>query len=201
MGKQYALQNGDALLVVDMQNCFLPDGNLGIPGSNQVIEPVNLMIRLFGKRGLSLAFSRDWHPPNHISFQEQGGPWPVHGVADTVDAAFSADLIIPVGAAIFSKATEKEQEEYSAFLAKDETGLTLQSWLKNHAIKRVWIGGLATDYCVLNTVADLRKAGYAVIVLTDAVYAVDVTAGDGERALAEMVSLGALMAETGQVKD
>ena len=159
------------------------------------------MIGIFERRGLPLAFSRDWHPADQISFQEQGGPWPAHGVAGTEDAAFSPELDLPVTAAIFSKATVKDREEYSAFLAKSETGQTLQSWLKQHEIKRVWIGGLATDYCVLNTVADLRQAGYAVIVLTDAVHAVNVVAGDGERALAEMVSQGAEMVETGQVEE
>jgi nicotinamidase/pyrazinamidase len=201
MEKQYALQNGDALIVVDMQNCFLPGGNLAIPGSDRVIKPVNRMIRIFEHRGLPLAFSRDWHPADHISFKEQGGPWPAHGVAGTEDAAFSPALDLPVTAAVFSKATEKNSEEYSAFLAKTDNGITLQSWLEKHKIKRVWIGGLATDYCVLNTVADLRKAGYAVFVLTDAVHAVNVTTGDGERALAEMASQGAEMVKTSQVED
>jgi nicotinamidase/pyrazinamidase len=200
MEKPFALQDGDALLVVDMQNCFLPGGNLAIPGSDRVIKPVNRMIRFFEHRGLPLAFSRDWHPADHVSFKEQGGPWPTHGVAGTDDAAFSPALDLPVTAAVFSKATTKNSEEYSAFLAKNETGMTFQSWLEKHAIKRVWIGGLATDYCVLNTVADLRQAGYAVIVLTDTVHAVNVTAGDGERALAEMAAQGAEMVETDQVK-
>lgn len=201
MEKPYALQKGDALLVVDMQNCFLPGGNLAISGSDRVIKPVNRMIRIFEHRGLPLAFSRDWHPADHVSFQEQGGPWPAHGVAGTEDAAFSPALHFPLEATVFSKATIKNSEEYSAFLAKSETGLTLKSWLEEHKIKRVWIGGLATDYCVLNTVADLRKADYPVIVLTDAVHAVDVTKGDGERALAEMAAQGAQMIETGQVED
>ena len=98
MDKQYTLQDGDTLVVVDMQNCFLPGGNLAISGSNRVIRPVNRMIGIFERRGLPLAFSRDWHPADHISFQEQGGPWPAHGVAVTEDAAFSPELNIPVTA-------------------------------------------------------------------------------------------------------
>lgn len=201
MDKRYTLQDGDALVIVDMQNCFLPGGNLAIAGSDRALKPVNRLSRIFEHQERPLAFSRDWHPPDHVSFKEQGGPWPAHGVAGTKDAAFSPELNIPVTAAVFSKATVKNSEEYSAFLAKSENGLTLKSWLEKHDIKRVWMAGLATDYCVLNTVLDLLKAGYAVIVLTDAIHAVNGKAGDGERALAEMVSQGAQTAKTSQVED
>lgn len=200
MDKRYALQNGDALVVVDMQNCFLPGGTLGITGSDRIVEPVNRMIRLFMKQRHPIALSRDWHPPGHISFKEQGGPWPVHGVAGTFDAAFSSELIIPDGAVVFSKATDKDHEEYSAFLAKTESGLTLHSWLEEHAVTRIWIGGLATDYCVLNTVMDMLQAGYRVMVLIDAVFAVNVGTGDEERAIAEMIARGAKMVMTGQIE-
>jgi len=201
MGERYRLQAGDTLLAVDMQNCFLPGGKLGIAGSNRVIAPINRMIRFFERKALPVAFSRDWHPPDHTSFQEQGGPWPAHGVAGTADAAFSPELIIPAAAVIFSKATDKTSEEYSAFHAKNDAGLTLQTWLEQSNTKRVWVGGLATDYCVLNTVLDLRKAGYAVVVLTDAVYAVNVNSGDGDRALADMTAQGTKMAQSDEVED
>ncbi len=200
MGKQYRLQAGDVLVAVDMQNCFLPGGNLGIASSNRIIEPINRMILIFTQKGLPVALSRDWHPPDHSSFQEQGGPWPAHGVAGTTDAEFSPDLLRPATVMVFSKATHKDSEEYSAFLAKNDKGLTLQIWLEQTNTKRVWIGGLATDYCVLNTVRDLRQAGYTVMVLTDAVYAVDVKAGDGDRALADMAARGAEMVESRQVE-
>lgn len=201
MEKRYQLNMNDALVVVDMQNCFLPGGNLGIAGSDVIIHPINLMIRRFAERGLPVALSRDWHPRNHISFREQGGPWPVHGIAGTTDAAFSPDLIIPEEALVFSKATDKNSEEYSAFHAKSDSGLTLQKWLEQHKTKRVWVGGLATDYCVLNTVQELRQAGYTAMVLVDAVYAVNVNAGDGERALRKMAENGALLIETRQVEE
>jgi nicotinamidase/pyrazinamidase len=201
MKKRYRLQSGDALVVVDMQNCFLPGGNLGIAGSDVIIAPVNRMIRMFAQKGLPTALSRDWHPPDHVSFKEQGGPWPAHGIAGTTDAAFSPALTIPAGAAIFSKATDRNSEEYSAFHAKSDTGQTLKQWLEAHQIKRVWIGGLATDYCVLNTVQELQEARYVTMVLTDAIYAVNVTAGDGDRALAAMAGWGADRAETNQVED
>ena len=201
MEKHYRLQTGDALVVVDMQNCFLPGGNLGIAGSDRIIEPINHLIRFFTQRDLPVALSRDWHPPDHSSFQQQGGPWPAHGIAGTADADFSPDLLMPAAAVIFSKATHKDSEEYSAFLAKSDTGLTLQAWLEQNRINQVWIGGLATDYCVLNTVRDLRQAGYAVMVLTDAVYAVNVNAGHGDRALSDMSARGAEMVETRQIED
>lgn len=200
MGERYRLQTGDALVAVDMQNCFLPGGKLGIAGSNRIIAPINRMIRIFERKGLPIAFSRDWHPPDHISFQEQGGPWTAHGVAGTADAAFSPELIMPATAVIFSKATDKTREEYSAFHAKSDSGLTLQTWLEQSNAKRVWIGGLATDYCVLNTALDLRNAGYAVVVLTDAVYAVNVHPGDGDRALANMTARGAEMVKSDEVE-
>jgi len=200
MDKRYALQEGDALVIVDMQNCFLPGGTLGINGSDRIIPPVNRTIEAFAKREFPIALSRDWHPPGHISFAEQGGPWPVHGVAGTVDAAFSPELIIPGGAVVFSKATDRDHEEYSAFLAKTENGMTLRSWLGENAVQRIWIGGLATDYCVLNTALDMLRAGYRVMVLIDAVFAVDVKDGDGERAIVEMAARGAEMVTTGQIE-
>lgn len=108
---------------------------------------------------------------------------------------------MPATAVIFSKATHKGSEEYSAFLAKSDTDMTLQAWLEQNRINQVWIGGLPTDYCILNTVRDLRQAGYAVMVLTDAVYAVNVNAGDGDRALSDMNTRGAEMIETRQIED
>ncbi len=201
MEKLHLLEAGEALLIVDMQNCFLPGGTLGITGSDRILDPVNRLIRIFAKRKFPVALSRDWHPPDHISFQQQGGPWPVHGVAGTPDAAFSPALHYPADAAVFSKAMGKDQEEYSAFLASDAKGLTLREWLEQNQAKRIWIGGLATDYCVLNTGLDLRKAGFGVIVLRDAVHAVDVTPGDGERALAEMAARGAKIAAVSEIED
>jgi nicotinamidase/pyrazinamidase len=180
------LKAGDALLVVDVQNDFLPGGSLAVPEGNEVIPPLNRSIALFVAKGLPVYASRDWHPPNHCSFREQGGPWPVHCVAGSHGAEFSAGLSLPPDAVVISKADKPERDAYSAFGDTD-----LDRKLKAGGARRLFIGGLTTDYCVLNSVKDARALGYGVVVLTDAVRAVDVQPGDGEKALAEMQRLGA----------
>jgi nicotinamidase/pyrazinamidase len=177
---------GDALIVVDVQRDFLPGGALGVPAGDEVIEPLNCAIAAFGRAGLPVFFSRDWHPADHCSFRPQGGPWPPHCVAGTPGATFAAALIVPGGAAVISKADSAERDAYSAF---QETGLAAQ--LEASGVRRVFVGGLATDYCVKATVRDARRLGFDVEVLEDAVRAVDVQPGDGERALAEMRQEGA----------
>lgn len=200
-GHGIILREGDALVVVDVQNCFLPGGSLAVPDGNRVIEPLNRVTERFAKKQLPIFFSRDWHPPNHCSFQSQGGPWPKHGVQDTEDAEFSPALKIPVEAIIISKGMDKNREEYSAFSGKDELGCTLGEHLRSSGIKRVFVGGLATDYCVLNTVLDILQSGYEVYVLADGVCAVDVKPGDGDRALAEMKEKGARIIESTDIEE
>ena len=190
------LKEGDALLLVDVQNCFLPGGSLEVPGGDAVISPLNAAIAVFTRRGLPVFFSRDWHPADHCSFQEQGGPWPVHCVQDTDGASFVPNLQRPDGAAVVSKATVRDKDEYSAMGAKDAEGNTLDKVLRKIGAKRIFAGGLATDYCVLNTVRDALGLGYEVCVLVDAIRAVDVNRGDGERAVKEMGERGATMITT-----
>lgn len=186
---------GDALLVIDMQNDFLPGGSLAVPQGAAVLPALNRCIALFAGKGLPVYASRDWHPADHCSFLSQGGPWPPHCVAGTYGAAFSADLALPPDAVIISKAESRGRDAYSAF---GDTELDRR--LKTIGVRRLFAGGLATDYCVLNTVRDALALGYAVILLTDAVSAVDVTAGDGERALAEMRRLGAQFAASAELQ-
>ncbi len=177
---------GDALLVVDVQNDFLPGGSLAVPDGDAVIPALNRCLALFVAKGLPVYASRDWHPANHCSFKEQGGPWPPHCIAGSHGAAFAADLSLPPGTVIISKADTPERDVYSAF------GHTaLDPGLKAAGVRRLFVGGLATDYCVLNTVKDALALGYAVVLLIDAVRAVEVQPGDGERALEEMQRLGA----------
>lgn len=180
------LQQGDLLLVTDVQNDFLPGGSLAVPDGAAVVPVLNRYIDAFVAAGLPVYATRDWHPPRHCSFREQGGPWPVHCVVDTPGAAFAPGLVLPPGAPIISKATEAGREAYSSF-----EGTPLDSRLRRAGIRRLFIGGLATDYCILNSVRDALRLGYEVFVLTDAVRAVNVDPGDGERALAEMTRLGA----------
>jgi nicotinamidase/pyrazinamidase len=177
--------DGDALIVVDVQNDFLPGGALAVPDGDAVIAPLNHVLDIFHTRGLPIFASRDWHPPNHCSFREQGGPWPPHCIADSEGAQFPKRLQLPAFTAIISKATTPTKDAYSAF---EDTPLAMQ--LQMYGVKRVLVGGLATDYCVLNTVKDAVKHGFSVVLLTDCIRAVDVHPGDGERALREMRALG-----------
>lgn len=180
---------GDALIVVDLQNDFLPGGRLAVPHGDEVLPVINHYIHRFLAKGLPIFFSRDWHPANHCSFRTQGGPWPVHCVAGSAGAAFAGELYRVESAAIISKATQRDTEAYSAF-----SGTTLAERLRQAACRRLFIGGLATDYCVLQTVRDAIAHGLLPVVLRDAVRAVNLRPGDGERAMAEMRALGARFA-------
>ena len=178
------VRQGDALLIVDVQNDFLPGGSLAVPRGDEVVPVLNRYLRAF--QNLPVYATRDWHPERHCSFRAQGGIWPPHCVAGTRGAEFAAALQLPPSAAIVSKAATAEQDAYSGFQG---TGLDAQ--LRAANIRRLFIGGLATDYCVLNTVRDALKLGYEVFLLADAIRAVDVQPGDGQRAEQEMTKLGA----------
>ena len=186
MSEPIALAKGDALIVADVQIDFLPGGQLGVRRGDEVIGPVNGYLERFQARGLPIFLTRDWHPPNHCSFSTRGGLWAPHCVAGSEGAAFSPDLAIPPDVTIVSKATNPEKEAYSAF---DGTGLA--QMLRERKVERVYIGGLATDYCVLETVKDAIAKGFKAFVLQDAIRAIDVHGDDGARAEAEMFRLGA----------
>jgi len=185
------IRPGDALIVVDVQQDFLPGGALGVPGGDEVVPALNRAITLFERAGRPVYYSRDWHTPDHCSFKSQGGPWPSHCVAGSDGAAFATALRVPDDAAVISKATTRAQDAYSAF-----QGTTLAQQLEAAGVRRVFVGGLATDYCVKATVLDARANGFEVEVLGDAVRAVDVQPGDGERALQEMQKSGANLTTT-----
>lgn len=178
---------GDALLVVDLQNDFLPGGALGIAGGDALLPVLRHYCDRFVTRRLPIVFSRDWHPPHHCSFVEQGGPWPVHCIAGTTGSLASEDFPIPQTARIIQKATSPDKDVYSAF---EDT--PLHELLQQHHVDRIFIGGLATDYCVLSTVRDARTLGYEVCLLLDGIAAVNRQPGDGQRAIDEMVRIGAI---------
>jgi nicotinamidase/pyrazinamidase len=180
-------QSGDALILVDVQKDFLPGGSLAVPSGEQVVPVLNRYIGLFRERNLPIFATRDWHPANHCSFITQGGPWPPHCVQGSPGAEFASDLALPEEAFIISSATNPDREAYSGFSETD-----LHTRLKALGIERLFIGGLATDYCVLNTVKDALALGYQVFLLRDAIRAVNVHPRDGEEAEQEMVSLGAV---------
>lgn len=181
-------QHGDGLIVVDVQRDFLPGGKLAVPDGDAVVAPLNAYIRAFRSEGLPIVFTRDWHPADHCSFSRAGGPWPAHCVQGTNGAAFASGLDITPADRIVSKGTVATAEAYSAF-----SGTTLSSQLRELGIRRVFVGGLATDYCVLETVKDARALGFEAGVLRDAIRAVDVRPGDADRALEEMQHLGATL--------
>ncbi len=185
---------GDALLVVDVQNDFLPGGALGIAGGDAVVPPLNRLLAAWRARGLPVYLTRDWHPPGHCSFAAQGGPWPVHCVAGSSGAEFSPQLERAPGDVVVSKATRIDRDAYSAL-----DGTQLAGDLVRTGVRRVFIGGLATDYCVRATGLDARAAGFDVTVLNDAVCAVDVHPDDGRRALSELAAAGAALAATDEV--
>ena len=178
---------GDALIVIDVQNDFLPGGKLAVSGGDAVVPVLNQYIKIFQKASLPIFATRDWHPVDHCSFQEQGGSWPPHCVAGTPGADFADDLELPPEASIISKATAQDKDAYSGF-----EGTDLDRQLRALGVGRIFVGGLATDVCVLNTVKDGVAHGYSVMLLVDAVRAVNVNPDDGSRALAEMKNLGAV---------
>lgn len=177
----------DALLIVDPQVDFCPGGALAVPSGDSIFEAVN---RAAARVPLAVA-SRDWHPWDHCSFQAQGGPWPVHCVAGSPGAEFHPNLDASRIERVFSKGTDPAREAYSAF---DGTGLA--AFLKARGKTRLFVTGLATDYCVRASVLDARKEGFDVVVLDDGIGAVDVNPGDGERALDEMKAAGADVARS-----
>lgn len=179
-------QPGDALLIVDVQNDFLPGGSLAVPRGDEVVPVLNGAIDDFVAHDLPIVATRDWHPAAHCSFREQGGRWPPHCVAGTHGAAFASALRLPPGTIVISKATTPDQDAYSGFQGTD-----LDQRLRAAGIRRLFIGGLATDYCVLNTVRDALQHGYTVMLMTDAIRAVDIQPGNGQRAETEMLGLGA----------
>lgn len=183
-------QPGDALLSVDVQNDFLPGGALAVPAGDEVIAPLNGWLARFAAARLPVFATRDWHPADHCSFVAEGGTWPPHCIADTLGAQFAAALALPVSAVTISKATAKETDAYSGFAGTD-----LHERLQGVGVRRLFVGGLATDYCVLNTVLDALRLGYAVVLLADCIRAVDVRPGDGARAVAAMVAAGAVPVE------
>ncbi len=185
------LRADDALLIVDLQRDFLPGGALAVRGGEAVVAPVNACIERFIAHGLPVYASRDWHPLRHCSFDDAGGPWPPHCVAGTVGAAFAPGLKLPDDVRLVSKATTPSRDAYSAF-----SGTDLHGRLRAQHLLRLFVAGLATDYCVQSTVLDAIALGYHVVVLGDAVAAVDAKPGDGDAALARMLAAGAVMASS-----
>lgn len=174
-----------ALIVVDVQNDFCPGGTLAVPHGDEVVEPLNQVIGEFLERGEPVYKSRDWHPPTTKHFADYGGVWPVHCVQNTKGAEFHPALRDDPRITVISKGLG-DTDCYSAF---DETDLLDQLHQQN--VEEVVVGGLATDYCVKSTVLDALRHGFKVKALKNAMRAVDLQPGDGERAIEEMRDAGA----------
>ena len=183
-----------ALLIVDVQNDFCPGGALQIRDGDKVIEPINRAAQLFRAAALPVLASRDWHPPQTKHFRDFGGDWPVHCVAGTTGAEFHPDLRLPAGTMVLSKGIDPALDGYSAFEGVSADGLPLAELLSELGVQRLYIGGLATDYCVLATILEARQRGLAVTVLSDAIAAVEVFPGDAVAALAKITGAGAQLA-------
>ena len=181
----------DALLIVDVQNDFCPGGALAVPEGDRVVPVLNRYIEAFRARDLPVFASRDWHPEETRHFEAGGGPWPPHCVAGTPGAGFHPGLSLPADATVVSKGTDPTDDGYSAFEAESEDGRGLGETLEAEGVRRLFIGGLATDYCVRATVLDAARRGFRPVVLLDAVRGIDVREGDQAAALDEMIRAGA----------
>jgi nicotinamidase/pyrazinamidase len=180
-----------ALLLVDVQNDFCPGGALPVPAGDAVVPVLNEYIERFAYAGLPLIASRDWHPAETQHFRQWGGPWPPHCVAGTPGAAFHPQLRLPQDTVVATKGTDPSDDGYSAFEATDPRGRPLAQALAARGVGRIYVGGLATDYCVRASVLDALKNGFDVVLLLDGIRGIDVEPGDVARALDAMIRAGA----------
>ena len=185
-------READALIVVDVQRDFCAGGALPVPDGDEVVSVLNQWLR---KAHVLKVATRDWHPANHCSFREQGGPWPPHCVQGTAGAELHARLAAKRLDAIVSGATDPSAEAYSGFQGTD-----LLQILRDNDIARLWIGGLATEYCVRATVMDALQHGFSVFVIEDAIRGIEAHPGDVAEACLEMENAGAHFVESDEVK-
>jgi nicotinamidase/pyrazinamidase len=187
------------VLVIDIQNDFCEGGALEVPGGDAVVPPLNRLMEWAVRLGDPIYATRDWHPPDTRHFQAYGGVWPVHCVQETNGARFHPDLRLPSEASVVTTGDAVDSDGYSAFEGHIASGRALVLDLRERAIEHLYVGGLATDYCVLQSVLDARKAGFAVTLLTDAVAGVNLDPDDSARALEQMRDAGAEFATTEDV--
>ena len=184
------MEKDAALLIVDVQNDFCPGGALPVAAGDLVVEPLNRAARLFATAGLPVLASRDWHPPISSHFRGYGGIWPTHCVQGNHGADFHPGLRLPPRTLVISKGNDPGSDGYSAFDGRGDDGRTLEEILESLGVRQLYIGGLASDYCVRSTALEAHQAGFTVTVLSDAIAGVDVSAGDSQRALDELVKAG-----------
>jgi nicotinamidase/pyrazinamidase len=190
------MQENVALVIVDVQNDFCPGGSLAVADGDKVVAVLNRHIEKFDRAGLPIFASRDWHPARTKHFNTDGGPWPPHCVQGTEGGKFHPALALPNSAVVVSKGMSFEADSYSGFEATDAAGTGLAERLRGLGVERIFVGGLATDYCVKFTVLDGLKEGFKVTLLEDAIRGVNLRPDDSERAIDDMVRAGADRATT-----
>ena len=190
--KTCKMTSNDLLLIVDPQNDFMPQGSLGVAHADHIIPVMNDWIAAAQTNNTPIVVSRDWHPLNHCSFKEYGGPWPVHCVQESSGAEFDKRINIPNHALIVNKAHEINSETYSAISGHiHETTESFIDWLKSQKIKRIWIQGLCLDYCVLATAIESHSKGYQTCVVLPATQAV--SQQSGYKAILDMKNTGIII--------
>lgn len=185
------IKDDDALIVVDVQNDFLPGGALAVAEGDRIFGQLNELMPRFRR----VYATRDWHPRDHSGFQKQGGPWPYHCLQNTPGAEFSPRLQTEHVDAVISKGIDPNTEGYSGF-----DGTDLADRLRRDGVKRVFVTGLATDYCVRATAIEAKKHGFDVVVVTDAIAAVNVKSDDEQKALDDMRAAGATLAHSRDIR-
>lgn len=186
MNARPLMQPDDALLIVDVQKDFCPGGALPVQECDSVISVLNMWIAAAQEAGAPIFASRDWHPYEHASFEDRGGRWPRHCVQGTEGAFFHEGLALPKEAEIISKGAIQNVDAYSAF-----SGTDLAERLEELGVRRLFVGGVAQEICVRETVLDALRAGFEVHVIREATSPVEEEAG--REALAEMAEAGAVI--------
>jgi nicotinamidase/pyrazinamidase len=190
-----------ALLIVDLQNDFCPGGALPVSEGDRVVEPLNRAAELFFAAKRPILASRDWHPEVTSHFRDFGGVWPPHCVQGARGAQFHPQLKLPQDYLLISKGFEADSDSYSAFDGSLADGRSLQEVLTALGVEKIFVGGLATDYCVKESALAAIRAGFEVVVLEDAIAGVDVTPGDSLRAIDEMKRAGASFCPVSGLED
>ena len=185
------MESKKALLIVDVQNDFCPGGALAVPEGDKIVPILNRYMMIFSRKKWPIFASRDWHPRESKHFKQFGGPWPEHCIQNTRGARLHPGLRLPEETIVISKGMDPDKDSYSAFQAVDSKGTEFLELLKMSGIKELYVGGLATDYCVKSSVLDALKFGFKVKLLIDAIKGVNIKPEDSEEAIQEMIRGGA----------
>ena len=184
------METKNALVIVDVQNDFCPGGALGVQDGDRIVPVLNKYIEKFAQAGLPIFFTRDWHPPRTTHFITDGGSWPPHCVQGSHGAEFHPKLQLGSHTVVLSKGMAVDEDSYSGFDAIDSRGLSLGEVLRQSGINRVYLAGLATDYCVKHTALDGLKQGFQVVLLQDGIGGVNLQPEDSDRAVEAMLKAG-----------